>query len=594
MRILEEPVRNMDQKSMSDAIAYQMDLLHAKSNRMQREEKVYQKVSELMQYGFFYEDLQENTEFAVGEWDEILGFQQDEYENIVDFLKNIDQYDEVEILNQKEKGEDVLYRELKFSLKNKKNWVSNIIWLNRDHGQIAERISCFRNISSFKQQNEELEFLAYYDMVTGLYNRNYFVKELTDILLKEESAPTYNTISVVCMCINDFKKINEAMGMVAGDEVLQEVGLRLRSVIDERMVATRIGGGEFCIAIPDASGKRGVTNIVALISEQLKEPFYIPGYEPVRLDFSFGVAEYPEAGSSAIELIRNAQIVLKSARAEGRNSLKFYDYQLVNSFMEKLTMEQNLKEALEQNQFELFFQPQYDVHTRKLRGAETLLRWRREDGQFVPNNLYIPIAEQSGEILRIGKWVLREAIGLLAKWEREMDFQGILSINASAVQLKQEDFVPHVLSLMEEFQIKPSQLEIEITESVVMEDLELIVGKLRLLRRHGVKVSLDDFGTGFSSLTYLKDLPIDTLKIDKTFIDSVITDSSTNIITQSVVEMVRQLGLETVAEGVETEEQYQFLEDIQCDNIQGYLLGKPMPEPQFVEVYKKERELSVQ
>lgn len=579
----------MEERSTRNAIAYQMDLLHAKSSRLKKEKKVYHKVSELMGYGFFYENFSEKVELEVGDWDAIFGFHQEIYENIQDFLRNLERCEYMTVGKSRQKEENTLYRELEFVLKNKTVWVSNIIWTEKQDGKITERISCFRNITNFKRQNEEMEFLAFYDTVTGLYNRNYFVKKLDDILEKEREEKTWNTISVISMGIHDFKKINEGMGMVVGDEALQEVGFRLQELADDHMLVARFNGGEYGIAITDASGKRSVENIYARICERLREPVSVYGHEPVQMHFSVGVAEHPEAGDSALDLIQNAQIVRKAAESAGSNTIRFYDYKLVNSFKEKLKLEKQLKEAILHNRFELFFQPQYEIHTKRLRGAETLLRWRGEDGSFVPNNLYIPIAEQNGEIIRIGWWVFRQAIGYLAKWERELEFEGILSINASTVQIKQEDFVSRVMGLVEEFQIQPRHLEIEITESVVMEDLELVVGKFRLLRQHGIKVSLDDFGTGFSSLTYLKELPIDTLKIDKTFIDSVTTDSSTNIITQSVVEMVRQLGLETVAEGVETQEQYQFLEDIQCDNIQGFLLGKPMPEVQFVDICRKEQ-----
>ena len=579
-----------EQRSIKNAIEYQMDLLNAKSGRLNREKKVYRKVSELMGYGFFYENFVEKTEFEVGDWDVIFGYHQDTYENIQDFLKNLDQCEKIKVVKSRQMEENTTYREMQVLLDNKKVWVGNTTWTEVDeNGQAVERISCFRNVSNFKQQNEEMEFLAFFDTLTGLYNRNHFVKELGDILEKEREEKTQDTISVISLGIHDFKKINDGMGMVAGDEVLQDISRRLQAIADEYMLLARFSGGEFFLGVTNASGKRSAENIFTQISNQLRDPVLISGHEPVHLNFSVGVAEYPEAGTSVLDLIQNAQIVRKSAESAGRNNIKFYDYQIVNSFIEKLEMEKQLKEAVENEEFELFYQPQYDIHGKKLRGAETLLRWRREDGSFVPNDIYIPMAEQNGEIIRIGRWVTENAIGFLAKLENELDFEGVLSINVSTVQLKQDDFVPHLMGVIEETGINPQHLEIEITESVVMEDLELIVGKFRVLREQGIKVSLDDFGTGFSSLTYLKDLPIDTLKIDKSFIDSVTKDASTNIITQSVVDMVRQLGLETVAEGVETEEQYQFLEDIQCDNIQGFLLGKPMPEDQFIEVCKKEQ-----
>ncbi len=566
------------------SVEFQMDLMKAKSERLTRDEKVYKKVSQMMGYGFAYRNYEDGTSFEVGDWEAIFGFLPQK--DIKDFLDNIREFEFGQVVKCEEKEDDIFYQEFRFIIKGKVSWVSNTIWSRKENGNVVEKISCYRNITNFKRQNEELEFLAFYDMTSGLYNRNYFIKELNDILVAERRNQTFNTISLMNIKIRDFKKINEGMGMVVGDEVLQEVGFRLQEFIAEDMLVARMDGGEFCIAITDPNAASSVEQVYQRIVEKMREPIELYQHAPMKISMGFGVAEFPQAGNSAVELIRNAQIVRKNSLNKKWGNLSYYDHRIVTEFMENLRLENRLKEASVAMSFELYFQPQYDVNTRKLRGAETLLRWKNEDGTFVPNNLYIPIAEQSGEIIRIGKWVLRQAISLLAKWEREMGFDGVLSINASALQIKQEDFVPYLINLVEAYQVNPHNLEIEITESVLVDDLEGVVDKFKELRDCGIKVSLDDFGTGFSSLTYLKSLPIDTLKIDKSFIDTVTTDMSTNIITQSVVEMVRQLGLETVAEGVETEEQYEFLEKIKCDNIQGYLMGRPMPESQFIEVYR--------
>lgn len=588
-----KPEEELDKRQISkQSLEFQMDLLKAKSDRLTKEEQVYLKVADLMGYGFYYENVQDGNSFQVGDWEKIFGFKQDCFENEIEFLKNVNDAECGQIVKTTQIDEDTVYQEFHFEKNGRESWVANTVYTKKEEGRTTEKISCFRNMTGLKRQNEELEYLAFYDMVTGLYNRNYFVKELNDMLMAEKSEKTYNTISLLCVKINDFKRINEGMGMVVGDEVLQEAGSRLKEFAAEGMLVGRIEGGEFCIAIYDAVGARSVERVHSRIVEKMKEPIHIYQHEPMQLSFSFGVAEYPEAGCTAIELIRNAQIVMKNSINVRRGNLCYYDHRVVNDFMEKLQLEQRLKEATNGMGFELYFQPQFDVTTRKLRGAETLLRWRNEDGSFVPNNQYIPIAEQNGEIIRIGKWVLKEAISRLAKWEEELGFDGVLSINASALQLRQDDFVPYLLGLIEEYKVTPEKLEIEITESVLMEDMEGIIAKFKILRGYGVKVSLDDFGTGFSSLTYLKNLPIDTLKIDKSFIDTVTTDDSTNIITQSVVKMVKQLGLETVAEGVETEEQYAFLEKIQCDNIQGFLMGRPMPENQFCEIYKSTADIA--
>ena len=246
----------------------------------------------------------------------------------------------------------------------------------------------------------------------------------------------------------------------------------------------------------------------------------------------------------------------------------------------KLTMgliENKLKEAIEDHAFELYYQPQYDAGSKKLRGVEALIRWRGQDGKFVSPAVFIPLAEKDGLIVQIGNWVLEEGIRVYADWYRKYGYPMVLSLNISALQYKKADFVHHLLVLIEKYQVDPALIELEITESVLIEDFNSVVDKLNTLKEYGIKISLDDFGTGFSSLSYLKGLPIDTLKIDKSFIDTVINDHPTRVITESIIAMVKKLGCETVAEGVETQEQYDYLKAVNCDNIQGFLLGKPMP-----------------
>ncbi len=239
---------------------------------------------------------------------------------------------------------------------------------------------------------------------------------------------------------------------------------------------------------------------------------------------------------------------------------------------------------MSQKQFSLFYQPQYDVESGRLRGVEALIRWKDENGKLISPAEFIPIAEKNGSIVSIGAWVVEEALRTYAEWRDKFGVHLIMSINISAIQYKRKDFVSNVISLMEKYEIESKEIEFEITESVLIDDFAEVIEKMNLLREYGIRVSLDDFGTGFSSLSYLKGLPIDTLKIDKSFIDTVITDDSTRIITESIVSMVKKLGFETVAEGVETEAQYEYLRDIHCDNIQGFYLGKPMQKDEVEQI----------
>ena len=241
-----------------------------------------------------------------------------------------------------------------------------------------------------------------------------------------------------------------------------------------------------------------------------------------------------------------------------------------------IELENKLKTAIRNERFILYYQPQYYTSTKKLRGVEALIRWQDEDNKFISPALFIPMAEKNGTIVPIGKWVVEQSIKQYAIWRSQFGFPFVMSINISALQYKEDDFVESVVEVMERYKVSPSEIELEITESVLIDDFEEVYEKLKALRSYGIRISLDDFGTGFSSLSYLKKLPIDTLKIDKSFIDTVLTDSSSRVIMESIVNMVKALGFESIAEGVEQMEQYEYLQSIGCNVIQGYLFSKPL------------------
>ena len=261
----------------------------------------------------------------------------------------------------------------------------------------------------------------------------------------------------------------------------------------------------------------------------------------------------------------------------GKDKILYYDGTILDDFLKKVKIENKLKDAVFEQNFTMYYQPQFHTTDKVLRGVEALIRWRDDNGKMISPAVFIPIAEKNGAIVPIGTWVIEESLRAFAGWKRKYHYPMIMSLNVSAIQYRQPDFIEKVLRLMEKYDIEPSEIELEITESILIDDFNDITAKLVTLRDIGIKISLDDFGTGYSSLSYLKGLPIDTLKIDKSFIDTVITDENTRIITESIIYMVKKLGYETIAEGVETEEQYRYLNEIDCDNIQGYFLGKPMP-----------------
>lgn len=297
----------------------------------------------------------------------------------------------------------------------------------------------------------------------------------------------------------------------------------------------------------------------------------------IHMTVSIGVAEYPEASQSVLELINCAEIVMFKAKSGGKSSIQYFDAPILQDFLQKASIENQLKEAIFNNNFCLYFQPQYYTNGEKLRGVEALIRWRNQENKMISPSVFIPIAEKNGAIIPIGGWVIEESIRQYAKWRAEYGVSMIMSINISAVQYKRKDFVNKLMEIIHTYGVDPKEIEIEITESILIDDFADVKGKLMQLREYGIRISLDDFGTGYSSLSYLNGLPIDTLKIDKSFVDRVMTDRSTRIIMESVITMVNKLGYETIAEGVEEEEQLNYMKEIGCHIIQGYYLGKPMP-----------------
>ena len=277
-----------------------------------------------------------------------------------------------------------------------------------------------------------------------------------------------------------------------------------------------------------------------------------------------------------MELINCAEIVMFRCKNIGKNMVKHFDVPILNDFIQNARLDTRLKEAvLADNHFILQYQPQFYTGNKKLRGVEALIRWKDVDNHMISPGVFIPIAEKNGTIIPIGNWVLEESIRQYSEWRTMYSEPLIMSINISALQFMREDFEEKLISIIQKYKVEPKYIEVEVTESVLIEDIGMVSKKLKHLRTFGIRVSIDDFGTGFSSLAYLKDLPIDTLKIDKQFIDTVLTDSPTRVITESIIKMVKTLGYEAIAEGVEEKQQYDYLHTIGCDVIQGYFLGKP-------------------
>ena len=565
-----------------DELRYQIDLLKAMNQKLAKRDRMFHLVCDTSNNAFLYFDLERNEVVTLGNWDTYFSFRIGETKDIPVFL---DEIQEKYILPVR----DVLFLEksglernsVECCLKDERTWLEldARVYYTED-GKPLDKIICVRDITKFKQQNDELQYMSYYDDLTGLYNRNFFVKRLGDFIRRAQDEK--NIVSVLFIDIDDFRKVNDGMGMVMGDEIVQQYGQFLGTFSSENCIVCHMNSDIFCMAVYDPCGTRSVEHIHKSIQKRIEQGFLLSNGAEMRLTVSIGVSEYPESSKSALELINCAEIVMFKAKANGKACIHYFDTPILQEFLQNVDIENKLKEAVFNRNFCLHFQPQYFTDTKQLRGVESLIRWKDGDDRMISPAIFIPIAEKNGAIIPIGNWVMEESICHYSEWKRKYGVPLIMSINISAIQYKQKDFVNNLLEILKKYNVEPSEIELEITESILIEDFTEVKEKLLLLREYGVRISLDDFGTGFSSLSYLNGLPINTLKIDKSFVDKVCIDPSTRIITETIVTMVNKLGYETVAEGVEKEEQYEYLKEIGCGIIQGFLFGKPLP-PEEIE-----------
>lgn len=560
-----------------EELKYQVDLLNAMNEKLIRDEKMLRLICETSNSAFLYYNYEEQQLKTIANWDHFFDFT---ITDLHDLSRLYDCVEEKYVIPLKEvlfiEQQGLKSQSIDVKLKDRRICIEVEVSVVYDALEVpTDKIIRFKDVTKFNSQNDELTYMAYYDMLTGLYNRNYFVRLLGEYIRRAEEEN--ETVAVMFLDFDDFRRINDGMGIISGDDLVQMFGQFLSDLMGDNIIISHFNSDIFCIGIYSPCGARSVETIYRTIRERLKKPFKLSGGQEIFLTISVGVAEYPEAATKTLELINCAEIVMFKAKSMGKDKVLYYDGTILDDFLKNVKIENKLKDAVFQQNFIMYYQPQFHTTSKELRGVEALIRWRDDNGKMISPAVFIPIAEKNGAIVPIGTWVIEESLRAYAGWKRKYHYPMIMSLNVSAIQYRQPDFIEKVLQLMEKYEIAPSEIELEITESVLIDDFTEVTEKLVTLRDIGIKISLDDFGTGYSSLSYLKGLPIDTLKIDKSFIDTVITDENTRIITESIIYMVKKLGFETIAEGVETEEQYRYLNEIDCDNIQGYFLGRPMP-----------------
>ncbi len=558
-------------------------------------EELYEYISSASNDGFQYINFQNGYSIISPKWKQLFEINdgENQYEKIVaEKICNEDRQKFLDKMQTIESHQETSY-EIEYRIHDGRTWISHT-GTNRydENGEIIEKFSFFRDISELKEKQLELEYMAYFDSETGVYNRNYFVKRLERAVGKIPNS--YNKVQVLYLDIDNYNIINDSVGFILGDELIIKFAKMLNEYVTHTLKVGRFNNDEFAIAFYDAEDDESALNLYKDIIKKLEKPIELSDGSKVYVSVSAGIASYPSGGKTAVDLIRCADIAMYNVKQHGKNGMFVFEENMLKKFMKNVKLEQKLKTTVDTLGFMLYYQPQYYSEKKELRGVEALIRWQLANGEYVSPGEFIPMAEKNGCIVNIGTWVIKHALADYTVWKNEYGYDGIISINISAIQLREKNFKDTLLHYVEINNLTPEHIEIEITESVLIEDFESTISILEELRNRGFKVSLDDFGTGYSSLSYLRDIPIDTLKIDKSFVDTILLDDSTSIITDAVITMVKKLGLETIAEGVETEEQFEYLKNMHCDNIQGFLLGKPMPSEKLIELIMEENKRKIE
>jgi len=457
-----------------------------------------------------------------------------------------------------------------------------------EKGDITHFISVGKDITKAKLLEEKVTYLTSYDVLTGLPNRELFMKDLENSI--EIARKNNKLVAVMLVDVDKMERLNEAYGFVFGDEVLRGVAKRLSDISDKKFILGRLVSDEFALAIPNIRREQKVANILNKLQESFSLPLKIKGKE-VKINLSIGVSLYPYDGADPDTLLRNARVTVNRVKEEGGNNFQFFTGEMGNTAAKFLSLYSALSHALSKKEFILYYQPYFEIETGKVKGMEALLRWKSKKRGIVSPVEFIPILEETGMIWEVGEWIIGEVCRKICQWRKEGFLNVPIFVNVSPVQFKREGFYEVLRRKVEECKLEKSFLGVEITESALMDNLDLTRDLLSQLKERGILISLDDFGTGYSSLAYLKKLPVDNLKIDITFIRGISDNPDDVSIVSAIILMAHALGLKTVAEGVEKEEQLKILRLLKCDVVQGYFYTPPLPERDVVKFLKKQESL---
>lgn len=556
---------------------------------LKKSEERYRIVAEATKDIIWEGDLVNKKRYFFGRLYEILGYQAEELENLDEWFDIIHPEDCVFVKEgiRKQVREKIEVETFKYRVKCKNGEYKWLLSSTKcEFNEKEEAVSvfgAFTDITELKEQQKRIHDLAYYDSLTGLSNR-VMLNEVIDEKVKNANENS-SKFSIIFIDIDNFKFINDSYGHLAGDKLLIEVGNRLRKIQDNKTMFFRLGGDQFIVLIEDIKGKEEVEMFSKNLYEVLAKPICIDK-NSFHITNSSGIVIYPEDGENFQELLKNADTAMYKSKELGKCMYSFYNSEMGEAATEKAKIQLGLHKAIKNNEFKLFYQPIVETTSGKINGCEALIRWIRPKIGMISPEKFISIAEENGTIIEIGKWVFENACQYAKKMHDKGYAKFHVSINISPSQLLQEEFIHYILDTIKRIGIAPEFIILEITESVLIEALDLVIGKLTELKNNNIKIALDDFGCGYSSLTYLRTLPINIVKIDRTFISDLKSHDDKKNITNIIILLAKQLGLKVIAEGIEFGHQLDYLKKYDCNMFQGYLVSKPIPETEFINFMK--------
>ncbi len=517
-------------------------------------------------------------------WRETLGYGEEEIRslNMLDIVHPDSKEHCMAMFQRVMAGESLDRIEAEFVTKQGRSiWVEGSTFAQLQDGKPVATRGIFRDVTERKQAEEAVRHLAYHDPLTDLPNRTLF-RDRLDVALAQARRHS-RLVAVALLDLDHFKVVNDTAGHPEGDDLLRTIAAQLRELTGEGDTVARVGGDEFLLLLPAVERIGDAIEVVERVVEEFRRPRFLGGHE-FRITPSIGIAVFPNHGDDAETLLRNADIAMYSAKEHGRNNHQLFSPAMSASILDRLALENDLRHALEREEFVIHYQPQVHIQSGRIVGVEALVRWQHPKRGLVMPTEFIPVAEETGLIAPLGEWILRTACAQTKVWQDAALPRVRVGVNLSARQFQQRDLVERVRQVLQETGLDAHFLQLEITESVAIQDVDYSIMMLRQLRQMGIEIAIDDFGTGQSSLSYLRRLPIDAVKVDLSFVRNVATNPRDAEITATVIHMAHNLKLGVVAEGVETEEQLAFLERELCDEVQGFLFSRPVDAEELEEV----------